>query len=189
MSRHSNGVLAIALCACISAAQAGQARPDFSGQWTLEAAPAEPASVPPGASQVRPDQRRLPVGDMGSGWGSPLTVTQDDKQLVVEQTLFSRYDLQPPLRFVYALDGSETRNTANIGHATQVRVSRATWEGQTLHIRTEYPDVDPATGKPFTTEVSHRLSLESPATMIIEVTRGAALGGKPTTARAVYRKR
>lgn len=189
MSRHSNCVLAIALCACMSAAEAGQARPDFSGQWSLEAAPAEPAPVAAGASQLRPDQRRLPAGDMGSGWGSPLTMTQDAEQLVVEQTLFSRYDLQPPLRFVYALDGSQTRNTAMIGHATEVRVSRASWEGQTLHIRTEYPGVDPATGKPFTTEVSHRLSLESPTTLIIEVTRAAALGGKPTTARAVYRKR
>ena len=44
-------------------------------------------------------------------------------------------------------------------------------------------------GKPFTTEVTRRLSLESPAVLIVEVTRGAALGGKPTTARAVYRKR
>ena len=37
---------------------------------------------------------------MGSGWGSPLTITQDAKQLVVEQTLFSRCDMQPQLRFV-----------------------------------------------------------------------------------------
>ena len=75
-------------------------------------------------------------GDMGSGWGSTLTITQDARQLVVEQALFSRYDLQPPLRFVYALDGSETRNTVMMGHATQVRTSRATWDGAALRITT-----------------------------------------------------
>jgi hypothetical protein len=125
---------------------------------------------------------------MGSGWGSPLAVAQDSKQLVVEQTLFSRYDLGPLLRFVYALDGSETRNEVMIGHASQVRSSRASWDGQTLRINTRYPGVDPASGKPFAIEVTHRLSLESPTTLIVEVTRGAALGGRETTTRSVYRK-
>jgi hypothetical protein len=125
---------------------------------------------------------------MGSGWGSPLAITHDATQLVVVQTLFSRYDAEPPLRFVYALDGSETRNEVMIGHSTQVRRSRAVWEGQTLRITTLYPGVDPGSGKPFTTEVIHRLSLESPASLIVEVTRGSAIGGLPTTTRAVYRK-
>ena len=44
-----------------------------------------------------------------------------------------------------------------IGHATQERASRATWDGDALMIATTvYPAVDPQTGKPFTTEVSHR---------------------------------
>lgn len=182
-------VSALVICGWMSAAAAVQAPPDFSGDWVLDPAPAEPAPVAAGASQLRPDQRRLPSGDMGSGWGSPLTIAQDAARLVVEQTLFSRYDLQPPLRFVYALDGSQTRNTAMIGHATQTRVSRASWDGQALIVRTDYPGVNPVTRKPFTTEVTHRLSLESPDTLVVEVTRGAALGGQPTTARAVYRRR
>ena len=62
---------------------------------------------------------------MGSGWGPALTITQDGKQLIVEQPLFSRYDLQPPVKTVYALDGTESRNTVMTGHATQTRVSRA----------------------------------------------------------------
>jgi hypothetical protein len=125
---------------------------------------------------------------MGSGWGSPLTITQDAKQLLVEQTLFSRYDLGPQPRFTYALDGSESRNDVMIGHATQVRTSRARWDGQSLRITTSYPGIDPSSGKSFTTEVTHRLSLEAPATLVVEVTRGAALGGKPTTTNTVYRK-
>ena len=109
---------------------------DFSGQWTADA----PAANTP--------------GDMGSGWGSPITITQDERQLVVEQPLFSRYDLQPPVRTVYSLDGSESRNAVMTGHATQPRVSRAKWDGDALMITTSYPAVDPGTGKPFSTEVS-----------------------------------
>lgn len=125
---------------------------------------------------------------MGSGWGSPLAITQDAKQLLVEQTFFSRYDANPQPRFVYPLDGSETRNNVMIGHATQVRTSRAVWEGQALRITTRYPGVDPVSGQPFTIEVTHRLSLESPTTLIVEATRGAALGGRETATRTIYRK-
>jgi hypothetical protein len=156
--------------------------PDFSGQWTADAV-ARAAAAPTTGTPAPP-----PRGDMGSGWGSPLTITQDARQLVVEQALFSRYDLQPPLRFVYALDGSETRNTVMTGHTSQVRQSRTAWTGQALRITTIYPAVDPASGRTFTTEVTHTLSLESPATLVIEVTRGGALGGQPTTTRTIYRR-
>ena len=173
---------ALIIAVWISSGSAVQATPDFSGQWTVEAAPA-PTTPPAGGAPATP-----PRGDMGSGWGSPLTIAQDAKQLIVEQTLFSRYDLQPPLRFVYALDGSETRNSVMTGHTTQLRVSRASWDGQTLRITTLYPALDPASGKALSTEVTHRLTLESPTTLLIEATRGGALGGQSTKTRTVYRK-
>jgi hypothetical protein len=179
---------AIVICGWLLTGSASQAPPDFSGRWTIESAPVAPAPAGGNAPAARPDQGTLARGDMGSGWGSPLAITQDAKQLVVEQTLFSRYDLGPPLRFVYTLDGSETRNEVMIGHATQVRSSRATWDGQTLRIATRYPGVDPDSGKPFTIDVTHRLSLESPTSLVVEVRRGAALGGPETTTRSVYRK-
>ena len=175
-------LVSVVVAAWMSGESALQAQPDFSGQWTVEAAPA-PATPPAGSAPAPP-----PRGDMGSGWGSPLTITQDARQLVVEQTLFSRYDIQPPLRFVYALDGSETRNSVMTGHTTQLRVSRASWDGQALRIITTYPSIDPASGNAFTTEVIYRLTLESPTTLVIEAARGAALGGQPTKTRTVYRK-
>ena len=162
-----------------------QARPDFSGRWTVESG-AGPLST--GGPAGRPDQGRRAVGDMGSGWGAQLTITQDGRQLIVEPMLFSRYDAAEQPRLVYALDGSETRNDVMISHTTQVRVSRAAWDGQSLRITTLYPGMDPDSGKPLTTEVIHRLSLETPATLVVEVSRGAALGGKATTTRTVYRK-
>ena len=155
--------------------------PDFSGQWTAEsaAAPAPPTPGKPGPP---------PRGDMGGGWGSPLTITQEQSRLIVEQRLFSNYDLQPPLRFVYMLDGSESRNTTMAGHASQTRVSRASWDGQVLRVVTQYPGIDPSTGKPFTTEVTTRVSLRSPTELLVESTRAGVLGGQPTSGRTVYRR-
>ncbi|HYE85468.1 MAG TPA: hypothetical protein VEA16_03890, partial [Vicinamibacterales bacterium] len=89
---------------------------------------------------------------------------------------------------VYALDGSETRNAVMISHTTQVRASRAHWDGQALRITTQYPGIDPASGQPIATEVVHRLSLEAPSTLIVETTRGAALGGAATKTRSVFRR-
>jgi hypothetical protein len=152
--------------------------PDFSGHWIAEAPAPPPASTPPAPAR----------GDMGSGWGTPITIVHDATKLKVQHPLFSRYDLQPPLLFEYALDGSESKNAVMMGHATQVRVSRAQWDGATLRITTLYPGIDPRSGKPFTTEVIQQLSLTSPATLVIDVTRGAALGSQPTTTRTVYKK-
>ena len=143
---------------------------DFSGQWVAD---------PPAAG--------VP-GDMGSGWGSQLAITQDGKQLVVQPAVFSRYDGQPPIRMVYSLDGSESRNAVMAGHSSQLRVSRARWDGASLQISTHYPAVDSQTGRSLATDVVQRLTLESPTVLVIEVTRSGALGGKPTSARSVYRR-
>ncbi len=58
--RKTLALLAVLVLGSPNAADA-QTRPDFSGRWTTEAAG-------PGRS-----------GDMGSGWGSPITITQDGK--------------------------------------------------------------------------------------------------------------
>ena len=157
-----------------------QTRPDFSGPWTLEAEPA-PAPGPGGPGAP-------PRGDMGSGWGTPITITQDADRLTVEYTIYSRYDLQPPLKFVYALDGSDSKNSVMLGRGIEVRTSRVSWDGSALNIMTTFTQPDPATGKPFTTEVKQTLSLVSPTSLAVDVTRSGALGGKPSRSRAVYRK-
>jgi hypothetical protein len=58
-------------------------------------------------------------------WGSPITIAQDARQLTVEYQVFSRSDLQPPLTFTFPLDGSEGRNTVNMGRGKLVESSRA----------------------------------------------------------------
>ena len=172
--------LALVLAAVPSAQPAGA---DFSGRWTLEAPLIAMTPAVPGSPAVA-----AAPGDMGSGWGPTLSITQDSARLRVEYAAFTRYDLQPPLTFIYALDGSESRNTVMMGRGEQTESSRARWNGATLVIVTTSQVVDAGAGQPFTTELTRTLSLESPTTLIVEVTRAGALGGPASTTRAVYRK-
>jgi hypothetical protein len=156
---------------------------DFSGRWTLDAP--SPASTP--AVPGTPAAAAAP-GDMGSGWGSTITLVQDAQRLTVEYAFFSRYDLQPPLKFTFPLDGREGRNTVSRGRGEQVQSSRSRWDGQTLVIVTTFEVADRAAGKPFKAEVMRKLWLESPTMLVVEVTRAGVLGGPASTTRSVYRK-
>jgi len=160
-----------------------QPTPDFSGRWTLDAPAVATTPAVPGT----PAAAATP-GDMGSGWGSPLTITQDATRLSVEYAFFSRYELQPPLKFTYPLDGSVGRNAVMMGRGEQIESSKTQWNGQTLVIITTFDVVDRAAGKPFTVAMTRNLSLESPTTLIVEVTRPGVLGGPASTTRSIYRK-
>lgn len=125
---------------------------------------------------------------MGSGWGSTITIAQTAAAVTVEYAFFTRGDMQPPLKFTFALDGSESKNTVMMGSGNQVERSKTVWEGQALVITTQHAFTDPSTRKPVAFEVTRRLSLESPDALIVETTRGGALGGPPSTTRVVYRR-
>ena len=170
---------------------ATQQKPDFSGRWTTDPAPAaSPAAGQPGGSPATPPRGGGPgrSGDMGSGWGPTITITQDAARLMVEYAFFARGDMQPPLRFVYALDGSESKNSVMMGRGIQQQISKTAWDGDKLVITTTHTLVDPASGKPATASVTQTLSLESPTSLVVESTRAGVLGGTATTARTVYRK-
>ena len=151
-----------------------QAKVDFSGRWTADA-PAAPGRGGGGR------------GDMGSGWGSPITITQDAAKLTVEYVYFARGDMQPPLRFTYALDGSETTNTVMMGRGIQTQRSRVAWQGEKLVITTIHALADPGTGKPTSTTVTQTLSVEA-GSLVLETTRAGALGGQPGTTKTTYKK-
>jgi hypothetical protein len=180
MKRLAN-LLSIAAPVLLAASVAAQTRPDFSGRWTSGP---EPAAAAPGAGG-RSGER---AGDMGSGWGSNITITQTADRLTVEYAFFARGDMQPPLKFVYALDGSETKNSVMMGRGIQTQTSKTAWEGDKLVITTAHSFTHPETGQPMTSEVKQTLSLESPTSLIVETTRSGVLGGAPSTTRTVYRK-
>ena len=174
-------VLRIITVALFAATVMAQTKPDFSGRWTSEpeAKTTEPGSGQPSAARV---------GDMGSGWGTNPTITQTADRLTVEYMFFARGDMQPPLKFVYALDGTETKNSVMLGRGIQMQTSKTVWEGAKLIITTTHAFENPTNGQPMKSEVKQTLTLASPTSLIVETTRGGVLGGAPTTTKTVYKK-
>jgi hypothetical protein len=154
-----------------------QTRPDFSGTWVIV------DSVKPSVATVGDASFRM--GDMGSGWGSPLTITQRADSLIVQYELFSSYDLQPPIRFAYPINGAEARNRVNIGHAEVVQRGRIAWQGNTLVITTLHP-LPSGSG---TEDVRQVLTLGSPTSLLVETTRAGVMGGPTTTTRTRFARR
>jgi hypothetical protein len=160
-----------------------QAPADFSGTWSIApsglAAGTAAGSAPPGLSAP---------GDMSSGWGSDLRITQDASTLTVVYTYFHPREMQPPFTFTYALDGADSTNTVNIGRGPQEQASKASWQGAALVITTRHRFVNPQNGEAMTSETRQVLSLETPTRLVIETTRAGVLGGRASTTRTVYRK-
>ena len=155
----SSAVLCVLLALPLSAQQV----PNFSGQW-----------------------QRADANDVGSGWGDVITVTQEGSRLQIEYALFAPSDRQPPLRFVYDLEGRETHNDFMMGRGVQMQTSRARLIGGSLEIMTSHELL--VQGRPLQSEVRQVLSLDSSGTLIVEATRLGVLGGPPTTSRSVYRR-
>jgi len=176
--------------ATASIRSAGAAVPDFSGRWTTDPDPA----AAPGPSRGTPGNRGAAPGppggrgDMGSGWGATFTIAQDAGRLTVEIPYFARGDMQPPLRFVYALDGTETKNSVMMGRGIQRETSKTAWAGDKLVITTLHETQSPDTGKPMTIEVRRKLSFDQAGALVVETLRKGILGGPDVTTSTVHRK-
>lgn len=178
MTGTSGSLLVLAALVCAAPIRAQSI--DVSGVW-LRADSSTPSVATSGDAAFR-------AGTMGPGWGTPLTLTQRADSLIVEYEFFSAYDLQPPVRLAYALDGSRSRNSIMIGHATVEQRGRAAVRDGVLVLTTVFPappDV-PLTGA---VEVRQTLSLVSPTQLAIETTRSAGTGVPPVTTRTVYTRR
>ena len=174
MARRQTMIRAAAV-ALLAAGVNAQAAPDFSGKWTLVPdAPAEGVDSRPGT--------------MGSGWGAAITVTQDATTLTVEYQPYVTYDMQRPLKFVYLLNGPESRNTINTGRGPQDQISKVAWAGSSLVITTTHSFRNPQSGETNASETRQVLSLESPALLRVETTRSGVMGGPASTTTTKYRK-
>ena len=78
--------------------------------------------------------------------------------------------------------------SCTVSRAAPDRTVRDPDRRRTLIIVTTFLVSDRAVGKPFTTEATRRLYLESASTLIVEVTRAGVLGGPAATTRSIYRK-
>ncbi len=166
-----------------AASAAAQTPPDLSGKWTVV-----PQASAPGVAMGSAPPALSAQGTMGSGWGSEITLTQDATALTVEYTYFHPREMQPPFRFKYLLNGAAGTNSVNMGRGPQEQVSKAVWEGTSLAITTTHSFVNPQNGQKMTSETRQVLSLASPTSLVIETTRSAVLGGKPSTTKTIYKK-
>lgn len=113
-------IVAVVLAAFVAlpAASWAQAKPNFSGTWTLDEAKSDPAPAGRGG------------GGGGRGGGAAaatMTITQTAAQLSID-----RVTGQGTQTALYELDGSESVNKTGMGDST----SKASWDGSKLVIAT-----------------------------------------------------
>jgi len=142
-----------------------QAKPSFAGKWVREA-PAAPATPPAGGGGGGGGRGG------GGGFGMENTITQDATTLTVDYT-----QGQNPVKLVFKLDGSESKNTMQGRGGATEQVSKAVWDGAKLKITTTTPNGD----------VVRVLSLEG-GNLVIDSTTPGREGGAPMTTKAVYKK-
>jgi hypothetical protein len=128
MKRARIGFLAAAVLAVTSVAFA-QAKPDFSGTWTLDAEATAAASPAPAGGGG---------GGRGGGMGGPMVVKQTADTLTIERTRGEN-----KVTTTYKLDGTESTNTmaGREGATTEVK-SMAKWDGPKLTITTKRGEME-----------------------------------------------
>ncbi|HXT71109.1 MAG TPA: hypothetical protein VN700_15205 [Vicinamibacterales bacterium] len=138
---------------------AQQARPNFSGEWVL-------------AKDRSSQQMNGAVVVSVTGLlGEKFTATQDSKTLVLDISLSG---LPKPIRAVYNLDGSESRN---INPPDEPIFSKVSWDDRKLVIKTRGSAL--VNGKP--TESTRVIWIDGDGSFTIE----RSSEGQPTT-RSVY---
>lgn len=131
MKRARVGIIAAAVFAVASVAFA-QAKPDFSGTWTLDAEASGMAAPPAGGA---PGGGGGMGGGRGGGGvlGNSATVKQTADTLTIERTMGENKVVT-----TYKLDGSESKNTMmGRGGQQMESVSTAKFDGPKLTIVTK----------------------------------------------------
>jgi arylsulfatase len=159
--------------------------PDFTGSWSTTVV----SSAAPTGRSAPP-----PVATLGSGWGDRISIAHNANQLEVARVFFVPREIQPLVKYRFALDGSVTENAVTMGRTGPAPTSTTRWDGNRLVITTFYKYQNPENGSWLTSEVTQTMWLQpatrSPwePTLVVETTRGGALGGPPSTNRTVYTK-
>jgi len=145
-----------------AAALAAQAKPNFTGKWTLVPDPNAPA----------PTGRGRGMG----GLGQVFSAEQNDKTLNVATT----NEQTGEIKAVYNLDGTESKNPISFGGQSVDRVSKAKWDGAKLVITTTINFNGNAV------ESTQAWSLDATGNLVVEST--SSFTGTPTTTKSTYKK-
>lgn len=166
-------IVAVALAALVAvpALSWAQAKPDFSGSWTLNNEKSDPAPARGGGGGGGGRG-----GGRGGGVAAQMTIKQTPAQLSIDRTMG-----QGNQTAVYKLDGSESTNTVGMGEAK----SKAMWEGPKLVITTSQTMQGRGGGDPIQIEVKEVYGLDGGA-LTIERTQTTPAGTQ--TRKLVYDK-
>lgn len=159
--------------------------PDFSGAWSTQ--------LPDARSPIG-RQQQAPVPTLGSGWGEKISIIHKSGFLEVERVVFQPRELQPPIRYRFALDGSKTEQSISMGRTGKPGVATAAWDGDRLVLTTVAPFQDPRNGQWLEHKLTQTLWLQPAALtpfeplLVVETSREGVLGGLPSTNRTIYSK-
>jgi hypothetical protein len=171
----------VAFGVALATTPASAQRPDFTGTWTRVDSASGRTTATAGDAAFR-------TGDMGSGWGTPLTITQASDKLSVVYDFFIAYDLQPKTRYSYSLDGTPTTNMVVVGHAPVAVKSTAAWKGDTLQIASTFPVPPGVPARANDADLVQSLHLDATGRLVIVAQRVGA-GKRPATVITTYAKR
>ena len=155
--KRAHAITTLALAILLSAAALAQT-PNFAGKWAI---------VPDPAVQ----------GGFG-GLGQSAVIKQDAATLTVTRTT-----QMGEVTNVYKLDGSESKNTLNFQGNAIEQLSKAKWEGGTLHVDTAMNFDGNAVN------LTMAMSLDPSGNLVVVSTRPDFQGGgSPVTTKATYKK-
>jgi hypothetical protein len=175
MRGHLSRLAVAAATVLMVAGLSAQAKPDFSGKWTLVADPnAAPGGGGPGGPGGGRGGGRGGGGGGGQLCGGECTIAQDATTLTITRTTPAG-----ETKAVYKLDGSDSKNMQQgRGGATEV-VSKAAWDGATVTV---------STTRDFGgNSVTTKSSLSVAGGELTIVTEGQGPNG-PTTTTQKYKK-
>jgi hypothetical protein len=136
---------------------------NLAGHWVMVVDPNAPAPTGRGGGR--------------GGLGQDATITQDQKTLTVTRTTQAG-----EVKTVYNLDGSDSKNTMNMGGNPVEQVSQAKWVGSKLVIHTSM------TVNGNARETTMTLSLDQAGNLVVESTNPGRGGGAPVTTTTTYKK-
>ena len=163
--RRITALMSVAAVVLMTAGLFAQAKPSFAGKWTRDAASA-PAPPAGGGGGGRGG---------GGGLGMDLTITQDASTLTIEY--MGGGQAPAPVKLVYKLDGSESKNMMMGRGGPAEQVSKAAWAGSTLVITTTT-----ANGE------QKRVFAMEGGNMTVETTAPGRDGGPGTPMKVTYKK-
>jgi hypothetical protein len=171
MKRALIVALALAGLVALPSLSLAQAKPDFSGSWTLNNEKSDPAPARGGGGGGGGRG-----GGRGGGVAAQMTIKQTPAQLSVDRTMG-----QGTQTAVYKLDGTESTNTVGAGEAK----SKAVWQGATLVITTSQMLQGRGGGDPIAVEIKEVYGLNGGA-LTVERTQTTPMG--TNTRKLVYDK-